>query len=152
MNDYRRINDGKVKYVDGIYNESVFMDKFAIRDIRKSLKDLPKVTLSKHAEKQLYKNKTIKHLGRAINKEEVVLSKLKRDNHIVEFYTRDNLIYKYVVRVSLTKELDMCVVIIPRIDINLVVTVWTNNKTDNHNTTNKSKYITKRQHFNKNIK
>lgn len=142
----RCINKSKVVYVDGIYNEKVFVNREAIKDIRKSLKEVREFTLTNHAKSQLCKAKTIKHLGRAISLGEVLTSRVRTRNHIVEYYVKNNEIYKYVIRVSLNKKMDMCLVVLPTETTNLILTVWTNNKGDTHKSTDVRKYIAKNQY------
>ena len=135
------------KYMDGVYNELVFMSKGAIRSIRKSLKENKKVILTNHAKERLNRDCTLKHLGRPVSKDDVKLSKLKRDNRIVEYYTRDNKIYKYTLRVGISDKLDLCVVIEPTESANKIVTLWCDDKNDNHYSTDRSKFVTRKQHF-----
>lgn len=142
----RCINKSNITYVDGIYNETVFVDRNAIRDIRKSLKEVREFTLTNHAREQLSKSKTVKHLGRAIILDNELYRKIRTENHIVEYYIKNNEIYKYVIRVNLNEKLDMCLVITPVEDTNLILTVWTNNKDDMHKTTDIRKYIARNQY------
>ena len=151
IHQVRTITDCSVNYVDGIYNEIVFINKEAVRSIRKSLKNYSLV-ISNHAKEQFTRNATLKYLGKGITEHDLRLHNIRINNRIVEYYTKNNNIYKYLLRTSASDKKDICVVISPKENVNLIVTAWIIDKEDNHCTADKSKYITRKQHMNVNSK